>query len=250
MSEPVSIEALEEALRYRFRDRRLLETSLTHSSFAHEAHQAREGQAEDSNERLEFLGDSVIGMVAAHLLYEAHPSWPEGDLTRALHKLVDRPGLASLAKQVALGAHLRLGKTELRSGGSAKDSILANAMEAVVAAMYLDGGVAPVEEFARRVFAPALAADAPRAERDPKTRFQEWVMSGFREFPRYQLIADSGIEGDENRFTVEVLVGETCWASGTARSKLRAELSAAAVAYEGREELRARQPSHAGSSDG
>ncbi len=123
--ESVPLEALEEELGYRYRDRDLLRTSLTHSSYAHETALDSE---QPSNERLEFLGDAVFGMVVAHLLYEAHPSWREGDLTRALHRLVDRRGLARLAKQLGLGAHLRLGRTELRSNGRRKDSILADGM--------------------------------------------------------------------------------------------------------------------------
>lgn len=247
-----STDALETQLGHRFQDRSLLETSLRHSSYAHEARKAHatEEHRVESNERLEFLGDAVIGMVVAHLLYDAHPGWAEGDLTRALHQLVDRDGLAQLAREVGLGAHLRLGRTELSSNGRAKDSILADGIEAVVGAMYLDGGVAPVERFARRVFAQALAVDAPRVERDPKTRFQEWVMSSFGVLPRYCVTRDSAIEGDDSRFTVEVRVEETGWARGTARTKRLAESQAAAAAYERREELREALPRGDAPSDG
>jgi ribonuclease-3 len=236
-----SLDSLEAELDYRFRDRGLFEMSLRHSSYAHEAHEAGAGaeHGSDSNERLEFLGDAVIGMVVAHLLYAAHPGWAEGDLTRALHRLVDRVGLARLARQVGLGAHLELGRTELNSNGRAKDTILADGMEAVLGAMYLDGGVAPVERFVRRVFAPALAADAPRVEPDPKTRFQEWAMSRFGAFPRYRVVHDSEVEGDESRFTVEVLLDEVAVARGTGRSKRLAEKQAADAACEKREELSA-----------
>jgi ribonuclease III len=237
----LELESLEAELGHRFRDRGLLETSLRHSSYAHE--QARETQAPaatgESNERLEFLGDAVIGMVVAHLLYAAHPGWPEGDLTRALHQLVDRRGLARLARQLGLGAHLQLGRTELRSGGRAKDSILADAMEAVVGAMFLDGGLEPVEAFARRVFDAALAVDAPRVEADPKTRLQEWAMASFGVFPSYRLLHDSEVEGDDSRFRVEVRIDETPCASGSARSKRQAEMQAARAAYERRDELAA-----------
>ncbi len=239
-----SLDSLEAELDYRFCDRSLLEMSLRHSSYAHEAHEAHEAgevaeHGSDSNERLEFLGDAVIGMVVAHLLYAAHPGWAEGDLTRALHRLVDRLGLARLAREVGLGVHLRLGRTELNSNGRAKDTILADGMEAVVGAMYLDGGVAPVERFVRRVFAPALAADAPRVEADPKTRFQEWAMSRFGAFPRYRVVHDSKVEGDESRFTVEVLLDEAAVARGTGRTKRLAEKQAAGAACEEREELAA-----------
>lgn len=236
-----STDALETQLGHRFQDRSLLETSLRHSSYAHEARKAHatEERRVESNERLEFLGDAVIGMVVAHLLYDAHPGWAEGDLTRALHQLVDRAGLAQLAREVGLGAHLRLGRTELSSNGRAKDSILADGIEAVVGAMYLDAGVAPVEKFVRRVFAPAFDADAPRVVADPKTRFQEWAMSRFGVFPRYRVVHDSAIEGDDSRFTVEVLLEEAPVARGIARSKRLAEKQAADAAFERRDELHA-----------
>lgn len=223
--------ALEKTLGYTFRERDLLETAVTHSSYGHE----NEGRGD--NERLEFLGDSVIGMIVANLLYRAHPEWPEGDLTRALHKLVDRRGLSSLARRLDLGDYLLLGRTELRSAGREKDTILADAMEAVIGALYLDGGVEPVEDFARSFFAEALAEEAPRVGLDPKTRFQEWAMATFGVFPRYRTTRDTGVEGDEGRFTVEAMIRERPVAEGVARSKRTAERRAAAAAYEQRERL-------------
>ncbi len=229
----LDLHVLERALGYTFHERALLLTSVTHSSYSHE----NEGRG--SNERLEFLGDSVIGMIVADLLYRAHPDWTEGDLTRGLHQLVDRRGLSSLARQLGLGDHLLLGRTEVRSSGHEKDTILADAVEAVIGALYLDGGVAPVESFARAFFADALAAEAPRVGLDPKTRFQEWVMATFGVFPSYRTIDDTGIEGDEARFTVEVRIRERPVAQGVARSKREAERGAAVVAYENREQLAA-----------
>lgn len=218
------LDALEERLGYRFRARALLETALQHASWAHE----REGVP--SNERLEFLGDSVIGLVVSHLLFTAHPDWAEGDLTRALHALVDERALAQLARDFDLGAHLCLGRTECQSRGAEKSRILCNAMEAVLGALYLDGGLEPVVVLARRHFAAALADDAPRVERDPKTGFQEWVVSHFGEFPRYETTRDSQVEGDPERFTTSVLVSGECWGQGTGRSKRNAEREAAEAA--------------------
>jgi ribonuclease-3 len=215
---------LEQNLGYRFRDRSLLETALRHSSYSHEH------AVEPSNERLEFLGDAVIGIVTARLLYDAHPDWAEGELTRALHALVDRAALARLAQELDLGGFLRLGKTERSSEGAAKSSILADAAEAVMGAMYLDGGLAPVTRLARLRFAPALAPDAPAPRRDPKTHLQERVMALVGEFPTYELVADSGVEGDEQRFRVRVRVGNECWGEGIGRSKRRAEKEAARAA--------------------
>jgi len=215
------LETLEGRLGYRFSDRSLLEHALCHSSYAHEE------EGVESNERLEFLGDAVIGNVVAHLLYEAHPSWREGDLTRGLHRLVDRKALSELARRLELGSFLRLGRTERRSGGEHKTSILADAMEAVLGALYLDGGLAPVVELAQRAFAEALATDAPRVGRDPKTQFQEWVMARYGEFPRYEGLTDSEIEGDEDRFYVEVHAQGEVWGQGRGRTKRAAERAAA-----------------------
>jgi len=222
--------ALEDALGHRFRDRALLERALTHASYAHEAVDGEDAADIASNERLEFLGDAVIGLVVARLLFEAHPDWQEGDLTRALHACVDRRALARLARELALGERLRLGRTERRGEGAAKDSILADAMEAVIGALYLDGGLEPVEALARRVFAEALAAGAPRVGRDPKTALQERVMALRGVFPGYRLLADSGVEGDEERFRAEVRVEDEAWGSGAGRSKRRAERAAAEAA--------------------
>lgn len=213
--------SLEDALGYRFRDRAGLERALRHSSYAHEQ---RDGP---SNERLEFLGDAVVGLVVANLLFDAHPDWEEGDLTRGLHSLVDQRALAELGRDLDLGRHLLLGRTEIQTAGQTKDSVLADATEAVIAAMFLDGGLLPVVSLARRVFADALAADAPRVRPDPKTDLQERVMSRFGEFPRYELVRDSEVEGDPLRFTVSVLVAGDPWGEGAGRSKRIAERTAA-----------------------
>jgi ribonuclease-3 len=225
------LDALERALGHRFANRWLLETALTHSSHANE-----EG-LEDDNERLEFLGDSVIGMVVAQLLYRAHPTWREGELTRALHQLVDRRALASLARDLGLGPHLRLGRTEQHSEGHGKSTILADAMEAVLGALYLDGGLDPVEQLVQTVFKDALRADAEPVELDPKTRFQEWVMAEFGVFPTYRIRSDSEIDGDDERFTSEILIGGRAVASGVGRSKREAERAAAAEAHATRAEI-------------
>lgn len=215
---------LEERLAYRFQNHDLLLTALQHSSYANER------RAVMSNERLEFLGDSVIGLVIAHLLYEAHPDWPEGDLSRALHSLVNEGALADLGRSLGIGAFLRLGPTEVLSGGSEKAGIVADSVEAVLGAMYLDGGLAPVVRFAKRVFQKPLARDAAPVPRDPKSRLQEELMAEQGSFPTYECIRDTGIDGDESRFTVRVLFGGVCLGEGTARRKRNAERKAAAAA--------------------
>jgi ribonuclease-3 len=216
--------ALEAKLGHVFGDRTLLTTALQHSSYAHE-----EGGLE-SNERLEFLGDSVIGLVVADLLMRAHPDWAEGRLTRALSSLVDRRSLAELAQQLEIGPYLRLGRTEVSSDGAAKPSILADAIEALMGAMYLDAGLAPVRSLAERVFEKVLSADADPVERDPKTRFQESVVVETGVFPTYRTVHDSEVDGDEERFRVCVMVEGESFGEGVGRSKRVAEREAARAA--------------------
>ena len=218
------LERLERALDHDFGDRSLLELALRHSSWCHE------NGGLESNERLEFLGDAVIAVAVAHLLFEANPSWQEGDLTRGLHQLVDRRALARLARRLGVGVALRLGKTELQSGGYEKESILANAMEAIVGAVYLDAGLAPVTALVLEAFGDAVRAHAPRVGADPKTRFQEAVMADFGEFPLYELVLDSDVEGDDERFHVRTRVRGQVWGEGVGRTKRAAEQAAAEVA--------------------
>ena len=136
----VALDRLEEALDYRFERRTLLENALRHSSYTHERAAEKEAGLEN-NERLEFLGDAVLALVVAHSLYAAKPDWREGDLTRALHALVEGRSLEKLARSFDVGAAIELGRTECQSGGQEKPSILENTMEAIVGAIYLDGGL-------------------------------------------------------------------------------------------------------------
>ena len=156
--------ALENRIGYAFRDRALLENALCHASYANE----RKGMA--SNERLEFLGDSILGLVVAHALYEAHPDWNEGDLTLALQNLVDAKSLTELARRWELGSYLRLGRTEQQSQGARKPGILADAVEAVLGAIYLDGGLEPVTRLVREVIRERLAPGAARPANHERPR--------------------------------------------------------------------------------
>jgi ribonuclease-3 len=224
---------LEEAVGYRFDRRARLEDALRHSSYTHEHATGPESEGPfENNERLEFLGDAVLAVVVAHSLYMAKPDWREGDLTRALHALVEGRSLEKLARSFDVGAVLQLGGTERSSGGREKPTILENAMEAIVGAIYLDGGLAAATAFVERAFGDALTADAPPVRRDPKTEFQERVMASVGEFPAYRVINDSLVEGDENRFTVEVVVQDQALASGSGRTKKAAERLAATEALE------------------
>lgn len=216
--------ALEEALGHHFEEPDRLALALTHPSQAHEIDGSR------GNERLEFLGDAVLDLVVTRLLYDAHPSWREGDLTRARAALVNTRSLAARARELDLGVRARLGRTEARSGGAEKNRILANLFEAVLGALYLDGGLAPVEQLARRLFADALVTGSPPLPRDPKTGFQEWAHAARQPTPRYRTLRDSGVENDEERFEVEVRLGEEIWGRGCGRTKRHAERAAAEAA--------------------
>jgi ribonuclease-3 len=217
--------ALFERLGHEFRDVRLLATALTHASAAFE----RDGTR--GNERLEFLGDAVLDLVVARLLFTLHPDWREGELTRARSAVVNTRFLARKARALGLPEYLVLGRTERRSGGAEKERVLANLFEAVLGALYLDGGLPPVFALVERCFGEALTGDAT-LERDPKTRFQEWAHAERRETPRYVVLADSGVEEAEDRFRVAVTLEGDVWAEGCGRSKRTAERAAAVAALE------------------
>ena len=223
-------EELRASLGYEFADPSLLEIALTHASAAFERDRTR------GNERLEFLGDAVLGLVVARLLFEAHPGWRVGELTRGRAALVNARALARQARALGLSDYVVLGRTERRSGGAEKERVLGNLFEAVIGAIYLDGGMEPVQALVTRCFAEALAGDA-MLQRDPKTRLQEWAHAEVRETPRYLVSKDSGVEDAEDRFTVEVVLCGECWGHGAGRSKRTAERAAAAQALE-RVELR------------
>ena len=218
--------AVEAALAHRFADRSLLDTALAHPSYAHEIDGSR------GNERLEFLGDAVLDLAVARLLYETHPAWSEGDLTRARAAVVNTRALARSARQLGIGHHARLGRTERKTGGTDKDRILANVLEALVGAVYLDGGLEPVVALARRLFGELLVPGAPPLAADPKTRFQEWAHATHAATPRYVGVSDSGVENDEHRFVVEVRLSGEVRGRGAGRTKRAAEQAAAAAALD------------------
>jgi ribonuclease-3 len=216
--------SLAEVLGYAFRDPGLARTALTHPSWANEM----DGSA--GNERLEFLGDAVLDLVIAHELYAVHPEWAEGELTRARAALVNQQALAEIARTLGLGRLVLLGRTEQRSGGADKDRVLANCLEALIGAVFLDGGLEPAHALLRRLFASALESGRASGGRDPKTAFQEWAHARHRTTPRYETVADSGIDDDAQRFRVEVRIGDETWGEGSGRSKRSAERAAALAA--------------------
>jgi ribonuclease-3 len=231
-------DGLEARVGHRFRDAQLLRTALTHPSYAHD-HGGGCG-----NERLEFLGDAVLGLAVAQLLYAAYPDWPEGHLTRARASLVNASALAEKARHLALGRHARLGRTEQR-GGAEKERILANVFEAVIGALYLDAGLEAVVALVAREFHAELAAGDAAHARDPKTRFQEWAHAAHQRTPRYRAERDSGVEDADDRFCVAVELEGEVRGRGPGRTKRAAERAAAREAL-----ARAEALEEAGAGDG
>ncbi|MCD8335346.1 MAG: ribonuclease III [Clostridiales bacterium] len=218
------MKTLEEKLGYHFRDPSLLENALTHSSYANEHHMG----SIHSNERLEFLGDSVLGMVTADSLYHTFPNLPEGELTRLRANLVCEGSLAMVARQLDLGSYLKLGKGEACGGGGQRPSIIADAVEAVLAAVYLDGGISQARRIVQR-FILSNIDQVQEASRDHKTYLQELVQRKSGQSLSYRLIGESGPDHDKT-FTMEVLLNGTSVGSGSGRSKKEAEQMAAKAA--------------------
>ena len=216
---------LEEKLGYHFRDRGLLEHAMTHSSYANE----HRGAGLTSNERLEFLGDSVLGVIVADYLFQKHPDMPEGELTRTRAALVCEGSLHEVAKSLNLGRYLRLGRGEDAGGGRKRPSILADATEAMLAAVYLDGGMEAV-----RPIIQALILDKEReksADRDYKTALQELVQRKPGAAVSYRLARESGPDHCRS-FEMEASVDGRVIGMGAGRTKKEAEQMAAKAALE------------------
>ena len=220
------IKDLETAIGYRFRNIQLLQNALTHSSYANE----RWHNSLLSNERLEFLGDSVLGMLVAEYLYHNFPNRPEGELTRMRADMVCEQTLAAAANRIGLGTHLLLGHGEEQGGGRNRNSILADAMESVIAACFLDGGM----EAALKVVQQFILVEVPVTKlhnADYKTKLQELVQQKKNQVLSYRLAGQSGPDHDK-KFDVEVSLNGQVVGSGSGSSKKRAEQMAAQCAIE------------------
>lgn len=216
------METLETKLGYSFRDRSLLENALTHSSYANENKSPM-----GSNERLEFLGDSVLGMVTADFLFRRHPNLPEGDLTRIRAALVCEDSLAEVAGRLDLGAYLRLGKGEAAGGGRERVSIRADAVEAILAAVYLDSGLEEARGLIHRLI---LDREEEKAvHRDYKTALQELVQREAGQVLTYRLAGESGPD-HAKEFAMEVDLNGKVIGRGSGHSKKEAEQMAAKAA--------------------
>lgn len=220
------IKDLEAAIGYRFVNISLLQNALAHSSYANE----RWHDSLKSNERLEFLGDSILGMLVADHLYRSFPDRPEGELTRMRADLVCERSLAQIANRIGLGEHMLLGKGEEQGGGRSRDSILADAVESVIAACYLDGGMEAAKQFVHKFVLDHVPVKGLH-NADYKTALQEQVQQKRNQVLSYVLVGESGPDHDK-QFRVEVTLNGQVVGSGIGSSKKRAEQDAARDALE------------------
>ncbi|SMC46761.1 ribonuclease III [Papillibacter cinnamivorans] len=218
---------LEEKLKYQFKNPALLELALNHSSYANE-NRSRNIQ---SNERLEFLGDSILGMITAEYLFFTYGEMPEGELTRLRASLVCEQSLVLVAKELDLGEYIRLGRGEESGGGRQRPSILADAVEAVLAAVYLDGGYKTARKIIYREIFARTERSGKKPMRDYKTALQELVQRETGQVLSYRLLEESGPDHSKT-FLVEVLLNDRPAGQGTGHSKKEAEQAAASAAIE------------------
>jgi len=228
------LEELQKALGHRFSDPRLLEEALVHPSANPRRSRSKSARQKDGDpapamrdyNRLEFIGDRVLGLVVATLLAERFPQAAAGELALRYNALVKQESLARFAQSLGLGDFIQLSRSERDSGGAGKPAILADACEAVVAALYLDGGLKVAERFVRRYMEPVLADFAAGAAKDPKTALQEWAAARGMATPRYDVVNQEG-PPHEPHFTVAVRLGSGEPETGKGGSKRAAEQEAA-----------------------
>ncbi len=199
----------------------LLERSLTHKSFANE------NRVPEHNERMEFLGDSVLNLIVSEYLMKSCPDSSEGDLSRLRAAVVSEPALAGVARSIGLGRYIRLGRGEEQTGGRDKDSLLANCLEALIASIYLDAGKDAANSFVMRFFGEIIKrTSAAGGSHDYKTQLQELCQERIRQLPDYRMVSESGPD-HQKQFTVEVWIKGQLSGQGTGRSKKEAEQRAA-----------------------
>jgi ribonuclease-3 len=221
-----NVQQLEQLLEYTFHDRSLLVQALTHPSYLHEVI----GNEGGDYQRLEFLGDAVLGLLLAEILYVRYPDWDEGALSQLRSRLAGQDVLADRARNLGIGRFILLGRGEEQTAGREKDSILADVLEGLIAALYRDGGLQAARTLVVRLF-EALAAipESLVLGRDSKSEFQEYLSSHGYPAPDYQLVEESGPPHDR-LFVFQILVGETFLGVGRGKSKKIAQQAAAAEA--------------------
>lgn len=220
---------LEEKIGYTFKNKNLLKTALTHSSYSNET-RAREGNVE-CNERLEFLGDSVLSVIVSDYIYKNYEQFDEGDLTRIRASVVCENSLASLALEISLGSYIYLGHGEIVTNGRRRKSIISDATEAVLAAIYLDGGMECAREFILPRLIPSINKSAKKGAEDYKSKLQRIVQQTPEELLEYALVSEEGPAHDRV-FVMEVKLNSNVLGKGIGRSKREAEQQAAKVALE------------------
>lgn len=217
---------LDDKLGVNFKDYALLSRALTHRSYLNE----NPGSFPEDNERLEFLGDSVIDFIVAGYLYHRFPEMDEGELTSLRAALVRAETLAQFAREIDLGRYLRLGYGEEESGGRERTPLLCASFEAVVGAIYLDKGMTAAKPFIEELIRPMLEEiQAGSLHKDARSEFQVWAQGRYNVTPQYRVVGSAGPDHDKT-FTVRVLVGDEAWGEGSGRSKQAASQSAAAEA--------------------
>ncbi len=216
----MKLEELEKKIGYQFRDPKLLQQAMRHSSFANERHMSRLL----NNERLEFLGDAVLELATSEFLYQNYPKMPEGEATRTRASIVCEQTLALCARELGLGGFLLLGKGEELTGGRERDSITSDALEALLGAVYLDGGFANAKEFVNRFILNDI--EHKKLFYDSKTILQEEVQSETTESLSYELVREEGPDHNK-RFTVHACLGRRIIGEGSGRTKKAAEQEAA-----------------------
>jgi ribonuclease-3 len=228
---PEKLTKLERRLGYKFRDVGLLERALTHRSWAHENRSSdNENMRDAQNESLEFVGDSVLGLVIAEELYLKNPTLNEGQLTLMKHRLVSTDTLARLSGGLDIGSFLRMGKGEEKTGGRGKQALLADALEALIGAVFFDSGYVEVRHFIKKIFAKELRATSPDRSVDYKTMLQEKLQAQRLGTPEYRVVKTEGLP-HERRFSVEA-VWENGTSEGQGTSIKSAEMMAAQRALE------------------
>ena len=214
------LKLLEKKIGYTFNDRHLLKKAMIHSSYANEKHLPKY----ECNERLEFLGDAVLEIISSEFLFYEHKKMPEGELTKTRASMVCEPALAFCAREIGLGEYLLLGKGEEATGGRKRDSITSDALEALIGAVYIDGGFASAKEFVHQFVLNDL--EHKKLFYDSKTILQEIVQSNFKEPVSYELLGEKG--PDHNKvFEVAVRIGDDRYGVGFGRTKKAAEQEAA-----------------------
>lgn len=214
------LEKLEERISYHFRNRNLLKQAVTHSSYSNEKRMSKLA----NNERLEFLGDAVLEVISSEFIFKKYKQMDEGEMTKLRASLVCEQSLASCAREIELGKFLLLGKGEMNTGGRERDSILSDALESVIGAIYLDGGFTSAKEFVEGLVLSDI--EGKQLFYDSKTILQEVVQSQYKEILHYELIGEVGPDHDKT-FTVAVFIGDKELGTGSGRTKKAAEHEAA-----------------------